>query len=333
MGEKLPLNLVKKFNLAEFVGNFEQLPANLFLQKFYSNKLLILESVLNNFILSNSIIPKIGIELEFYLLNSDKSKINNLFLVENFITDLKKKILPNSLIYAIEPEQGFGQIEVKTNFTSDLQKLCQEIDSFKEEAYKLANKKNLYISFAAQIFENDCGSATQFNISLHNKKDENLYLESETLENSIASLLHFTDAMIIFLAPNVEDYLRFDQNLNFNLYKIGKYSAPVNLSFGVDNRTCAIRIPSQNLNQKNSLPQSKKRLEYRIASANCDIYLSISAILLAISQGRKQKLNFNKCKLQKIYGNAFDKSYNLKEFCKNYEQAMNNFIHNNIFKI
>ncbi|MBM5783031.1 MAG: hypothetical protein FJ368_06415 [Pelagibacterales bacterium] len=324
MGKKLSIST------KNFVDKFDHLSTKELLEELYLHKKKILEETSRNFFIHTSQIIKIGIELEFYILNLDKSKIGDHKIVENFISLLTSKLSEKSFIYKIEKEQGEGQIEIKTIFTDNLSELCLEIESTKSKVQKLAEQNNLLVSFDGQTFTDDCGNSMQFNISLHDKNGKNLYLlNEEILKNSIKSLLSFTNSIMIFLAPNERDYLRFDKNLNYELFKKGKYSAPINLSFGIDNRTCAIRIPSKTTDQKNSFLLSEKRLEYRIASANCDPYLSISAILIVLLKGLKNKSD----DFEKIYGNAFEDKYNLKPFLNNYKQALDYFLENNIFKL
>ena len=123
----------------------------------------------------------------------------------------------------------------------------------------------------------------------------------------IAALLEKTHEMLIFLAPNKEDHLRFCPKINQNLFKKGKFTAPINLSFGFNNRTCAIRIMPSNEDKNN------KRLEYRVAAADADIFLSMAVILDAISYGLKNDLNLEKSGFKQVFGNAFDEQYELKK--------------------
>jgi glutamine synthetase len=120
--------------------------------------------------------------------------------------------------------------------------------------------------------------------------------------------------MMIFLAPQEEDYQRFSLEINRELFKKGKFTAPTNLSFGADNRTCAIRIPTTKKDQPNS-----KRLEYRIASANADTVLCLSSILLALSQKQAPE------SFKQIFGNAFDEQYKVKNFCQTLKNAEEKF--------
>ncbi len=296
----------------EFVGDVPNSPAKHHLQYFYDHKIDLLKKISGDFSLSSSLTPKIGLELEFYLTAQDGSQIFDAAIIDKFIADLSKKFPSNFLIYQIEKEQGNGQIEIKTSFDSDLMKVCYEIEQIKLAAKKLAFTKQLKVTFAAQPFNDDCGSALQFNISLHDQSGENIFnFDEKTLHKSVGGLLQKSDEMMVFLAPEPQDYTRFSKELNYNLFKKGKYSAPINLSFGADNRTCAIRIPTA----------KEKRLEYRIAASNADAFLCCAALLAAILFGLQNELE----PLKQIHGNAFDEQYQISDFCRNFDQAKEKF--------
>ena len=247
---------------------------------------------------SNSLIPKIGCELEFFLLEASADE------VLNFIAELQQKN------WQVEKERGATQIEIKTDFTADLEALCIELEEKKTFIKNLAAEKNLIASFAAQPFLDDCGSALQFNISLHDSGDKNVFATDEKiLQNSINSLLGFTNQMLIFFAPRKEDYLRFSRELNRKIFQKGKFPAPVNLSFGNNNRTCAIRIKKT---------ESGKRLEYRIACADANPQLCISALLLALSKKSNEEF-------MPTFGNAFEEKFQLKNLCQSLEEAEEEF--------
>ena len=247
---------------------------------------------------SNSLIPKIGCELEFFLLEASADE------VLNFIAELQQKN------WQVEKERGATQIEIKTDFTADLEALCIELEEKKIFIKNLATEKNLIASFAAQPFLDDCGSALQFNISLHDSGDKNVFATDEKiLQNSINSLLGFTNQMLIFFAPRKEDYLRFSRELNRKIFQKGKFPAPVNLSFGNNNRTCAIRIKKT---------ESGKRLEYRVACADANPQLCISALLLALSKKSNEEF-------MPTFGNAFEEKFQLKNLCQSLEEAEEEF--------
>lgn len=290
------------------------------LQQLYQSKQTILKKSQEFFLNSSSLIPKIGCELEFFLFEKDLAIAANQAAVSDFIStiesELKKKF---SLINKIEKEQGASQVEIKTAFTADLARLCDELENAKNFIKNFAQEKNLTASFASQPFTEDCGSALQFNISLHQNNENIFNSDWKILTNIADGLLKSTDSMMIFLAPKAEDYQRFSFEINRHLFKKGKFTAPINLSFGADNRSCAIRIPAIKKDEKEF--QHGKRLEYRIAAADADLAISVSAILLAILSGiENQKSDF-----EQIFGNAFDEQYQLKNFCKNLKEAEENF--------
>ncbi len=284
------------------------------LKSLYENKREILKKAQDYFLNSSSLILKIGCELEFFLLQKNGQVFEDQGLLADLILELKEKLTKNfPLIYQVEKEQGASQIEIKTSFTPDLTRLCEEIEGAKNLVKNFAEARNLTASFASQPFEDDCGSALQFNISLHQEEENIFESDAEILKNVAAGLLKKTNEMMIFLAPKEEDYVRFSFATNRNLFKQGKFTAPVNLSFGYDNRTCAIRIPKSKIG---------KRLEYRIAASDADPFLAIATISLAIIFG----INDKKSDFKQIHGNAFDEQYQLKNFCKNLDEAREFFL-------
>jgi glutamine synthetase len=318
----------------------------------------ILRKAQEDFLNSSSLAIKIGIELEFFLLDSKEIKnttsythleessilenlkkkenttrhsyleessiLENLKKKENatrhpwleeprisgdlesIISNLKSQLLKNfSLIYETQKEQGTSQVEIKSHFTSNLELLAQEIEGAKIFIKSFAKNNNLTACFKAQPFKDDCGNALQFNISMHDKNDS---YSDKLIKNTIAGLLNGTNEAMLIFAPNREDYLRFSKEINSTLFKNGKYPAPSNLSYGVNNRSCAIRL-------------LKNRLEYRVPSANADVFFCLVAILNMISEGIKN----NSIPNEPIYGNAFDQQYNLENLCQSFEEAKEKF--------
>ena len=268
----------------------------------FQNSLQLLNSNLNsNF---KNLILKIGCELEFFLPNLSTHQLKNL-LNDNFLANFK-----------IKKEQGDSQFELVFNHSADITGLASQIIFVKNYIYKLAKNQNLQANFMGKPFIEDCGSALQFNISIHQKNGVNLFDKNcELMINICNGMLDLTEQMLFLINLDANDFLRYNQKLNLELFKKGKYIAPINLSLGYDNRTCAIRLANSSENDL------AKRLEYRLASANADIYLAFSAILLAINYG----INFKKHNFNIIYGNSFDEQYNCQKIIDDFDQARLNF--------
>jgi glutamine synthetase len=80
-----------------------------------------------------------------------------------------------------------------------------------------------------------------------------------------------------------------------------KFMAPTHISYGGNNRSVLVRIP-------NSIP---RRLEHRLAAASADPSEVIYAILFSILKGLRTPSKIKT--LEKTYGNAYDKQYNLSK--------------------
>lgn len=308
------------------------------LSDFYSNKNSLLQKSLHQFVEKTKFFPQIGVELEFYLLDENSQRLENQGLVADYITVLSHLFLQDPTIYKIEKEQGATQIEIKIAPHSDLILLAEKIAGIKEVAKKLAQKNNFIACFDAQPFVDDCGSALQFNFSLHDVEGENLFTKVEDflpqnkeisavknsarknklLLHSIAGMLDSLEWAMIFYAPKEEDYRRFDLEINRKLHHKGKFTAPTNISFGDNNRTAAIRLPRNEYFQND-------RIEFRVAAADADPFLVLFSLLTAVENGIEN--NQLPQDSQRVFGNAFDAQYSFKEFAKNLEIAQKNFIY------
>lgn len=311
------------------------------LSNFYTNKEILLENSLEQFVENVLYFPQIGVELEFYLLNQNSQCPE---LVADYIFSLSQILSEDPKIYKIEKEQGASQIEIKIAPHSDLIALAKKIEKAKEVAKNLAQKNGNIACFEAQPFLDDCGSALQFNFSLHDIDGSNLFAKKNEQQNagnfveqnifsrkfmlnSIAGMLNSIEWAMVFYAPQAQDYVRFNKEINRALHKKGKFTAPVNISFGDDNRTAAIRVPriENSLHNFSSekLKEGDYRIEFRVPSANADPFLAMTSLLIAIAHSiSNQDLPQDS---QKVFGNAFEEKYSLKEFARNLQIAEENF--------
>ncbi len=284
------------------------------IERIYQNKSEILAKAYKLFLNSGSGQIKIGCELEFFLCHKNGLPIVDLHVVNIFIDRISQELAKSfSLVYCVEKERGVSQIEVKTQFSDNLKLVCAEIEAIKQYISSLASKENMMANFRAQPFVDDCGNSLQFNISLHQDNGHNI-LDNKELRHGLADkILRFTNSFMIFLAPKEDSYDRFSYKINSDLFSNGKFSAPVNLSFGNDNRSCAIRFAKA---------ETGLRLEYRVACAEADSFLVLSAILWSLSYDNSSKI------FSEVFGNAFDEKYNLTPLCSSFEQAKELFFSN-----
>ncbi len=300
-----------------------------------SKKLGLLSLALSQFKELN-LSPVIGIELEFYLTNNNQ-KLHSFAPEFDLVKQFMHKVdfqLKNQQIGAfnIAQEQGFGQLEIKTFAYQDITKLCIDIIKTKEIIVNLAQDLELNANFQSQPFLDDCGSALQINFSLIDQKQNYLFVkkdkqhhnqESPYLIACIDNLLKLSRSNMIIFAPESADYQRFNLANNYKLHQQRKFTAPVNLSWGYENRTVMVRVPY-------SETGSLRRLEFRLPAANCDVHLAMLVFLLMVLEAVKSvKNDFANCLQPKIanpiYGNAFDQQYSL-EMLPDHQKAIEYFL-------
>lgn len=240
----------------------------------------------------------IGVEFEFYIIDSDLKKLecNKLSHIIN--------ILNNSFnCNNFTKEQGGSQVEFTLNATYNINELCYKLSFYKSRIKYILKLYNLYPVIEGQPFKDDCGSSLQLNFSLHDFNN-NFIDDKNIINNFCCKLLDATAEIskFLYVKNSLNSKLRFDKELNIVLYKKGKFCAPINLSYGYDNRTCLVRIAKSNINHK------FKRIEYRGASCDVNIRLLILNLLKEIINLNKKITN----KYNIIYGNAFDEIYKLK---------------------
>jgi glutamine synthetase len=265
---------------------------NIFYLKNYVKRLNNLAILINNFKVLN-FSPIIGIEWEFYLLQNNKS------LSDKQLQIFRQNLLNKNInILEIAREQGNGQIEIKFPPYSNIPNLCQDFIQIKKYIREIALEMSLEADFSAQKYLNDCGSSLQINLTLLNHKKENLFHgssndESKILLYTINGILNNIPKFLDNYISSKEDLIRFDRKLNIKLHKSGKYTAPINISWGYDNRTAAIRIVGKDNN---------RRLEFRVPSSNSYIIKVIESLLESVFLGIKTKT----IPQNPDYGNLFD---------------------------
>ena len=235
---------------------------------------------------------KIGIELEFYITNNNQNL--------NIVKELKKIITD---VENIEEERGNNQFEIKTKPYTNITQLINDYEKTKETLNSFCAKNNLIINYEALPFNEDCGSALQLNISLSNINNQNLFarkningnlVESDLLLNCIAGLLNNLNNNLLLYINNEKSLDRFDLEQNIKIKNLNKYPAPTFVSWGINNRSCAIRVPTPSdiKDFKEYLEKDNKhrRIEFRIPSADADLKLVLIGVLTSILNGLENNL-------------------------------------------
>jgi glutamine synthetase len=94
---------------------------------------------------------------------------------------------------------------------------------------------------------------------------------SETLRHFVGGLLKHAPGLTAIFNPTVNSYKRL----------VPGHEAPVNISWGIANRTALIRVPGY---------EKSARIEYRGADSSSNIYLLLALLLVSGLDGVKNKI-------------------------------------------
>lgn len=175
-------------------------------------------------------------------------------------------------------ESGAAQMEI--NFLhGDPLSLADQVFVFKRTLRETAMKHSIYATFMAKPMQREPGSSMHIHQSLVDiKTGKNIFAGekegefSEAFYHYMGGLQQFTPNAISFFAPNVNSYRRFAPDI----------AAPINMKWGIDNRTTGLRAPEA--------PLEATRIENRFPGADCNPYLALAASLACGYIGLKNKL-------------------------------------------
>lgn len=163
-------------------------------------------------------------------------------------------------------EAGAAQMEINFNHGDPLE-LADQAFLFKRTVRQAALDHNVYATFMAKPMQGEPGSAMHVHQSVYDAKSgRNLFANedgshSEAFLHFIGGLQKYLPAGMPLLAPYVNSYRRL----------IPDSDAPINMHWGVDNRTTGLRVPVSG--------PAQRRVENRVAGADANPYLAMAASL------------------------------------------------------
>jgi len=176
-------------------------------------------------------------------------------------------------------EEGTAQFEFNFNHGDPLS-LADQVFAFKRLVKAAAEKHGITATFMAKPISGQPGSAMHIHQSIVDiDTGENIFASnnesgfSEAFGHYIGGLQKYTPDVMPMYAPNVNSYRRF----------LAGQATPVNLHWGVENRTVGLRVPDA--------PKQATRVENRIPGADSNPYLAIAATLLCGYIGMIEKIS------------------------------------------
>ena len=178
---------------------------------------------------------------------------------------------------AIVKESAPAQFEVNLNHVADPLKACDYAVLLKRLIKNTAYDHEMDTTFMAKPYPGQAGNGLHVHISLLDRDGNNIFahddpLASDSLRHAIGGVLQSLPASMAFLCPNVNSYRRFGS----------QFYVPNAPSWGLDNRTVALRVPTGN--------PDALRIEQRVAGADANPYLLMAALLAGVHHGLSNRI-------------------------------------------
>jgi len=181
-------------------------------------------------------------------------------------------------LLALHTETGDGAYEASIHHTDILEAADRSV-LFKLFVKEIASRFEITASFMAKWSEKLPGSGSHIHQSLWDQdKRTNLFYsqkpseQTDILQHYVAGQLHCLPYILPMYAPTVNSYKRYVE---------GSWAA-TSVSWGVDNRTTALRVLQPDMDST--------RVENRVPGADSNPYLAMAASLASGLYGIKNKL-------------------------------------------
>lgn len=257
--------------------------------------------------------PVLAAELEWYVWPTTASPpcppshpFDN---IANWVRDAASRLtIP---LESVEPERGPGQLECALPPTTDALALAEALTGLRKAFTEEFRIHGYTTCFDAKPFSASDGSALHIHVHLEDALGNNLFWKdgqelSQTLAYALAGLLTTMEKNLPVFASTEASRARF----------VAGWHAPVNASWGNNNRTVALRLPdgtgglagSAALTQAS--PRRVRRIEHRVAGADANPHAVLAAILEGIHYGLTHQI----MPPEPTHGDASHPQYGLKPF-------------------
>lgn len=192
-------------------------------------------------------------------------------------------------IEGLHAETGPGVLEAALSVADGLE-AADRANLFKTFMKVLAQRRDLLATFMAKWSNDVPGQSGHLHLSLVDDTGKNLFYDAKGDGTMSALQRHFVAGQqrllpqfAAMVAPTVNSFSRL----------VPGYWAPINATWGIENRTCALRV----------IPGEKaQRVEFRIGAADGNPYLVMAAAVAAGIYGIEEKLELG----SPITGNAYE---------------------------
>jgi len=194
-------------------------------------------------------------------------------------------------IEGLHTETGPGVMEAALHYTEALE-AADRAALFKTFVKVLAQRRGLMATFMAKWSQQLPGQSGHLHVSLTRQDGASAFYDegkphtmSETMRWFVGGQQALMPELLAMVASTVNSYSRL----------VPGYWAPTSATWGVENRTCALRVIQGGARAQ--------RVEYRIAAADINPYLALAVAIGSGLWGIEQRIEPD----EPITGNAYDK--------------------------
>lgn len=257
--------------------------------------------------------PVMAVELEFYLFDRERGPDGALQPARGYLTGERpsqSEICHTTAIEDMAPlidalydaaeAQGIaaetaisefapGQFELTLHHRTDPMRAVDEGIMLKRLVKAVALEHGLVATFMAKPVTHEPGNGMHIHVSLADGDGANVFAGDEPegnapLRHAVAGLLDTMPEATALFAPGANSFRRFQP---------GSY-APVTRTWGVDNRTVAVRVTGGD--------PAARHIEHRTAGADANAYLVAAAVLAGVHHGLTERLAPPPC----VVGNGYE---------------------------
>ncbi len=193
-------------------------------------------------------------------------------------------------------EYAPGQYELTLNYRTDVMQAADDLIRLKRIVRAQARAHGVTACFMAKPVEDYAGSGMHFHVGLRDGAGRNVLVEAVEGQWS-ASILHalgglratMAESMLVF-APHANSWRRF----------ASQSYAPVSPSWGVNNRSVALRIPAGD--------RQARRIEHRPAGVDANPYLVAATVLAGVRKGLAEAIDPGPETTGNAYAEAVDQA-------------------------
>jgi len=264
--------------------------------------------------------PYVGFEYEFFVFNETPESVRakhyrdlvplapgyfGYSVIRNSVqSDFYRQLLETAEVmdFGIEglhEETGAGVMEAAIT-VDRAEASADKAALFKTFSKVMAERQNRMITFMAKWSRDWPGQSGHIHVSLKSKDGKGVFYDAKKPHSMSQTMRHFVGGQqkllpefLAMVSPTINSYSRL----------IPGFWAPTDATWGVENRTCALRV----------IPGSEKaqRVEFRIAAADANPYIVLAAALAAGLNGIEEKIEPGKPIEGNAYAQKYPKSMNL----------------------